>query len=199
MFVIIGDATEERILDSAGVRRARVVASVLPNDAANVFITLTVRELNPEVEIIARGESPSTEKKLLRSGANRVVLPASIGASRIAKLITNPSAEQWLAGTMDESSLNEELDHLGLEISEIPVPVGSDYVNHRLEELHFGDTNQFVVVAVRQKEGELLQNPDPDYRLQADDTLVIVTSQQSSMKIRKKTAKQEIQYRGARG
>ncbi|MEZ6046738.1 MAG: NAD-binding protein [Planctomycetaceae bacterium] len=62
LFVIIGDATEEKILEMAGVTKARVVASVLPDDAANVFITLTVRELNPEVEIIARGESPSTEK-----------------------------------------------------------------------------------------------------------------------------------------
>ena len=78
--VLIGDATDENTLLLSGIMRARVLATVLPDDTVNVFITLTARELNSELEIIARGESPSTERKLLRSGANKVVLPAARSA-----------------------------------------------------------------------------------------------------------------------
>jgi voltage-gated potassium channel Kch len=81
-----GEATEETVLLEAGVTRA----AVLPSDASNVFITLSARELNPDLTIIARGEDPSTERKLLQAGANRVVLPAHIGAERITHLILFP-------------------------------------------------------------------------------------------------------------
>lgn len=65
-------------MKTAGIARARVLATVLPNDAANVFITLSARNMNPRIQIIARGEVPSTERKLLQAGANRVVLPAEV-------------------------------------------------------------------------------------------------------------------------
>src|SRR5688572_12205659 len=79
-----GDATEEEVLKAVGIERARTVVTTLSNDAANVFITLTSRNLNPKLQIIARGESLSTQRKLHQAGADRVVLPASIGAQRIA-------------------------------------------------------------------------------------------------------------------
>jgi voltage-gated potassium channel len=84
---IHGDAADEAILHAAGVTRARVLATVLPNDAVNVFITLSARSLNPNLSIIARGELPSTEGELMQAGASKVVLPTHIGAERIAELI----------------------------------------------------------------------------------------------------------------
>jgi len=79
-----GDATEEGVLEYVGIRRACCLATVLPQDALNVFITLTARDLSPALKIIARGEQPSTEKKLLQAGADEVILPATIGGLRIA-------------------------------------------------------------------------------------------------------------------
>ncbi|MFK8114062.1 MAG: TrkA family potassium uptake protein [Rubripirellula sp.] len=81
-----GDAINDDTLIKVGLLRARTLASVLPNDAANVFITLTARDLCETVRIIARAESPTTERKLLRGGATSVVMPAAIGAVRIAQL-----------------------------------------------------------------------------------------------------------------
>jgi voltage-gated potassium channel len=68
-----GNAADETVLDGVGIQRAKVLATVLPDDAINVFITLTARELNPNLQIIARGELPSTEKKLRLAGADQVV------------------------------------------------------------------------------------------------------------------------------
>src|SRR5689334_16899862 len=72
-FCITGDATEEKVLREAGIERARVLVSAMPNDAENVFITLTGRQLSPELLIIARAEQPSTVKKLKHAGADHVV------------------------------------------------------------------------------------------------------------------------------
>lgn len=68
------DATDEDILRAMRVERAKVLATVLPDDAANVFITLSARSLNPKLEIIARGERPTTERKLIQAGADKVVM-----------------------------------------------------------------------------------------------------------------------------
>ena len=83
---MVGDAVGDDTLQKVGLLRARAFATVLPDDATNVFITLTARDLNASIRIIARAESPCTERKLMRSGATNVVMPAAIGAMRIAQL-----------------------------------------------------------------------------------------------------------------
>lgn len=87
-----GDATCDDTMMKLGIYNARSLATVLPNDAMNVFITLTARDLCEKIQIIARAESPSTERKLLRSGASQVVMPAAIGATRMAELVTRDHA-----------------------------------------------------------------------------------------------------------
>ena len=79
-----------------------------------MFITLTVRQIAPGVEIIARAEDPRTEKKLLRGGATRVVLPAAIGAQRIAHLITHTGTEEFLVQSERQDELRAELERVGL-------------------------------------------------------------------------------------
>lgn len=197
-FVIVGDATDEQVLESAGIGKARVLATVLPDDAANVFITLTARELNNDIEIIARGESPSTEKKLLRSGATRVVLPAAIGASRIARLITRPSAEQLLSETVQKGTLNEDLELIGMRMTELTVPANSDFVGLPLNRISFGEGVQFLVIAVRSADGKVSQDLQPDHILQPNDTLVLLAHRNTEVRLFKASVAREIMYRGAR-
>lgn len=89
-----GNAVDDETLHEAGLFRARTLATVLPDDAANVFITLTARDLCETVCIIARAECPSTERKLIRGGASHVVMPAAIGAIRMAQLASNPELQR---------------------------------------------------------------------------------------------------------
>jgi voltage-gated potassium channel len=198
MFVITGDATEEQTLESAGILRARVLATVLSDDTANVFITLTARELNPDVEIIARGESPSTEKKLLRSGANRVVLPAAIGAARIARMITRPSAEQLLSASCDHETMNEDLGQIGLLLTEFRVAANSASIGRPLSELSSGTRNRFIVIAVRHTTDEITRNPADDYIVQLGDALILLADHSAVPRLREKVAGFEMVYRGAR-
>jgi voltage-gated potassium channel len=198
MFVIVGDATEEKVLESAGITRARVLASVLPDDAANVFITLTARELNRDIEIIARGESPSTEKKLLRSGATRVVLPAAIGAARIARLITRPSAEEILCSASHQDTLTEDLEQIGVQMTELRVPANSDLAGRALKDIHFGAGLQFVTIAIRLSDGIVVRHPPATYALRADDTLVVLADHSAEMQMQRIASARETIYRGVR-
>jgi voltage-gated potassium channel len=149
MLVIVGDCTEDSVLLKAGIARASYVASVLSDDAANVFLTLTARELNAQVQIIARAESPATEKKLLRSGANRVVLPTSIGASKIANLITRPNEEELLMEYVGRDMLNEQLDQLGLRLQEFPITKASRLIGQSIGRVETGGGGGYLNRASR--------------------------------------------------
>jgi voltage-gated potassium channel len=161
MLTIQGEATDEEVLKSAGVARAKVLATVLPNDAANVFITLSTRNLNPKIRIIARGEVPSTEKKLLQAGADRVVLPTHIGADRIAHLILHPNASEILD---KRSASGVELEHhlsgLGLRLEEIEIGMDSALAHRKVGEVERESGGRIIAVAIQRKEGGTDVNPD---------------------------------------
>ncbi|UCD28168.1 MAG: NAD-binding protein, partial [Planctomycetota bacterium] len=87
---IAGDATEEIALQRAGIEHAKSLVTALTSDADNVFVTLTARQMRPDLYIVARAEQFTTEPKLKRAGANRVMSPQTIGAERIANILTRP-------------------------------------------------------------------------------------------------------------
>ncbi|WP_078814960.1 potassium channel family protein [Prosthecobacter debontii] len=170
-----GEATDEEVLRMAGVARAKVLATVLPNDAANVFITLSARNMNPQIQIIARGEVPSTERKLLQAGANRVVLPAHIGADRIAHLILHPNARELLGGkTKSSLDFEHHLTELGLDMEEIEIGPNSPWLHRRVEDLEAEAAGRLMALAILRKEGGTDMNPNPTAMLMPGDALVVM-------------------------
>ncbi len=113
---IHADATEENALKQAGIERARALESVVSSDPVNVFITLTARGLNKSIQIIARGEEPSTQKKPLQAGANAVVLPTHIGAEQIGSMILFPAIAEMIQSSERRRQMELDLRSLGLEI-----------------------------------------------------------------------------------
>lgn len=169
-----GDATHEELLVAARLEYASTLASVLPNDALNVFITLSARNLNPNITILARGELPSTEKKLIHAGANRVVLPAAIGGLRLAHMIVRPSASHLLETIENATMINDDLDQLGIRLSEIPVPEGSAYVGQTIGKIEIRGEGAFLIVGVQRADGTLVRKPGTDYLLEEGDHLVVI-------------------------
>src|SRR2546426_1768196 len=117
--VLVGDATLEESLREAGVERARGLAACLPNDADNVYVVLTARDLNPRLHIVARAAEEQAEAKLLRAGANHVVAPTIIGGHRMAVSYTKPAV-----GAVFES-INEGVSGLGFyeDVAEVGSPL----------------------------------------------------------------------------
>jgi voltage-gated potassium channel len=169
-----GDATDEDSLRYVGIERARTLATVLPNDAANVFITLSARSLNPRLDIIARGELPSTERKLLQAGANHVVLPTHIGAERIAEMILYKETARFLRGSGRMRDFEEVLHSLGLEIDVVSAAPECPIVGLTIEAVEQEANGAFFIVQLNRREGEAITGPAPDLRIEPGDGVVIV-------------------------
>jgi voltage-gated potassium channel Kch len=171
---LAADATDEVTLVSAGINRARVLATVLPDDAANVFITLSARSLNPRIEIIARGEAPTTERKLRHAGADRVVMPTHIGAERIAELIlfANGGIARDGAAAQDAELL---LQSFGLDFETLIVPANGGLTGMLVSEAERRGNGSFFIVQINRKVGGVLTRPDPDTRIEAGDGIGFIS------------------------
>lgn len=169
-----GDATEEATLQAVGIMRARTLTTVLASDAANVFITLTARGLNPGIEIIARGDRPSTGGKLLQAGANKVVLPTHIGAERIAELILYPETARFIRGSERMRDLDKLLQNLGLNMDVVTAAEGSQAVGQTIEALEHDAGGAFFVVQINRRDGEPITRPRRDLRIEPGDGLVLI-------------------------
>lgn len=162
-----GDATDEASLNDAGIARASHLIAVMPSDAENVFITLTARQLAPEIHIIARAEAPSTQKTLRQAGARHVITPAAIGAHRIVSLLTNPSAVEFAELVTNRSSLAIEMD-------EIPIRAHDPLVGHTLRDTDIGRRTGVLVIAVKRSDGRVEFPPSGDEPFSVGDTIVLL-------------------------
>ena len=175
---LVCDATDEEALRQAGIQRARTLATVLPNDAANVFITLSGRSLNPGIEIIARGELPSTESKLMQAGADRVVLPTHIGAERIAELILFPETSR----PDKMKQLEDSLWELGLETDVIVVAEKGALAGLTVAEIEARVGHGFFIVRLNRRDSAPIANPDRDTVVQGGDGLVVLGREIQSLR-----------------
>ncbi|HEY9643296.1 MAG TPA: potassium channel protein [Coleofasciculaceae cyanobacterium] len=169
-----GNATDEEVLQAVGIDRARVLSTVLPDDAANVFITLTARGLNPDLMIVARGEISTTEKKLRLAGANHVVSPASISGLRMANLITRPTTVEFLDQSEERSRLSELLAQIDVQVDELAIPQNSSLVGRTIADLEIRGKGTFIVVALRRCEGGLMTHPGHEEVLHSGDTVIVL-------------------------
>ncbi|MEX0269771.1 TrkA family potassium uptake protein [Leptolyngbyaceae cyanobacterium UHCC 1019] len=197
--VQMGSAADENILEAAGIMRAKYLATVLPDDAINVFITLTARGLNPQLIILARGEYLSTEKKLLQAGADRVVSPAAIGALRMSHMITHPAARDFLEQDDGRNSLNELLAQIDIQVEELAIAPGSNLTGATVGSVQVRGKGTFVVVALRKAAGSTVIHPDNETFLEEGDTLIVMGHKGDIPKFARHYAnKRQMQYRGAK-
>ncbi|NND96327.1 MAG: potassium channel protein [Pirellulaceae bacterium] len=164
---VIGDATDEEVLNGAGITHAKTLVISLPSDADNVFITLTARGMNSELQIIARAEQRTSEKKLRQAGANRVVMPAVIGARQMARMVTRPS-------TADLFELAAESAFVDLEIDEIEVKPDSGFAGKSVVDTQAHKRHKLLIIAIKRPDGELIFNPSAESRLNVADTLILM-------------------------
>ncbi|HEX6289119.1 MAG TPA: potassium channel protein [Herpetosiphonaceae bacterium] len=164
---ILGDATEDRVLRQVGVERAKGLLIATASDAANVFITLTARAFNDRLMIVARASDESTESKLLKAGADKVIAPEVVGGQRMAALVLRPETTD-LVDTLtlahDEQSW----------IDEALIDQGSALCGLTLGETSIHSRTGARVIAIRRASGELITNPDGQEALHPGDVLISV-------------------------
>ncbi len=173
--VLVRDATLEETLHEAGVDHARGLAACLPDDADNVYVVLTARDLNPNLHIVARAAEEQAEAKLIRAGANRVVAPTFIGGHRMALALTKPAVGDFL-----DSITANKLD-LGFEQLEIE-PV-STLVGRKLSESNIRSELDIVVVSIRRIDGEVIFNPSGEAVIKGGDMLIAIGKAEALIKL----------------
>jgi len=173
--VLVRDATLEESLREAGVDRARGLAACLPDDADNVYVVLTARDLNPNIHIVARAAEEQAEPKLIRAGANRVVAPTIIGGHRMAMALTKPAVEDFL-GSITANKLE-------LAFEQLEVDAGSPLVGQKLRETNIRSELDIVVVSIRRGDGQILFNPTGEAMIQSGDILIAIGHAESLMKL----------------
>lgn len=169
-----GDSTHEAVLEEVGIHRAKALVAVLPDDRTNVFITLTARDLNAHIKILARGELPATERKLRLAGADHIVLPDTISAIQISNIIVRPAGMDFLNNAYERSYLNEFLANVEVQMEELQVQEHSPFVEKTLMELQVRAKGSFMVVALRRQNDRLIFRPSTSQLLNAGDTLIIL-------------------------
>ena len=160
-----GDATEEAVLIDAGINRARGLVSVVQSDADNVYVVLTARELNPEIEIIARAGEEAAEKKLRRAGATRVISPYRIGGMRLVMGIIKPAVMSFLELAMDQRKLD-------VDVEEVRVVEHSSYSGKKLIETEIRRELNLIIIAIKKSDGRMVFNPGPETVIEDNDTLI---------------------------
>ena len=204
-FALVGDATSDAVLLEAGITRASALATVLTNDALNVFITLTARNLNPDLRIIARAEDPSSEAKMMQAGADKVVLPSALSGERAAQMILRPAMVDFFAG-QDLSALEHELRALGVQIEQFEVDGKSSLIGRSVGELESSGDGGFLVVAIRRAGGELVQNPEKHFTFAEEDSVLFMGHAEDIPQLREAFAlanlrpavRRAVVYRGAK-
>ncbi len=164
--VMVGDATLEETLRDVGVEHARGLAACLPNDADNVYVVLTARDLNPNLRIVARAAEEQAEAKLLRAGANHVIAPTIIGGHRMAVALTKPAVSEF----MDSITANE----LGLGFEQVEVEATSSLVGQELRSTPIRSELDVVIVSIRRQSGEVFFNPAADATIESGDILIAI-------------------------
>jgi voltage-gated potassium channel len=165
LLVIAGDATDESALLKAGVDRAKALVAVLSCDADNVFITLTARGLNPNLFIVARAEGSAAEQKLIRAGADKVVLPYLVGGNRLANAVLRPAVVDFI----EIASQRTQMDLL---MEEIAVMEGSRLDNKALKDSGISRELGIIIIAIKKTNGEMVFNPSFNTEIFAGDKLI---------------------------
>jgi voltage-gated potassium channel len=185
---VIGDATEDEVLERAGIRRARGIVAALPGDRDNLFIVVSARQLNPSLRIIAKGVDVAAAEKLKRAGADSVVNPAFIGGVRMVSEMIRPQVVEFLDLMLRDKDKN-------LRIEEVVVPKGSPLVGKPIFEAQIRKKTDLLVVAVREppvtpsQPGKFIYNPGPEMRIVADMALIVLGETQNVHKLRSSIAR----------
>lgn len=163
-----GDANEDEVLMEAGIEHAHYIITTLPDDAANLFVVLSARQLNKKLNIISRASQITSQKKLRLAGANQVIMPDKIGGDHMASLVVMPD----LISFMDELSLEGEhttnLEEVAIE------EISEEGECNSLRDLDLRRKTGCTIIGYIAPDGKYTINPEADMQLQPKSKVIVL-------------------------
>jgi voltage-gated potassium channel len=175
---IIGDATSDSVLLEAGIQSAKGLVACSDSDVANVYVTLSARVLNPNLNIVARAAFKDTEKKLLMAGANRVISPYFISGNRMAALAMRPITSDFL----DLVTHGGQVD---FSLYELAVPEGSPLIGRSISEANIRNRSGALILAIKKADNSFNLQPNAHTIIEKDDTMIAIGTQGQFDKLEK--------------
>ncbi|SCY45063.1 voltage-gated potassium channel [Nonlabens sp. Hel1_33_55] len=167
-YFLRGNANEDEVLLSAGIDKASTLISALPDDADNLFIVLSARQLNKELKIISRASEETSYKKLKLAGADNVILPDQIGGQHMASLIVSPDLiEFW-------DNLSYGGDD-GVNLEQVSFEQMFDHQNEcTIIDLNMRQKTGCTIIGYKSPNGEYIVNPNPDTVIGKGSKIIVV-------------------------
>ncbi len=168
ILVIEGQATEEEVLEKAGISRAKGLIAALPSEVDNIVTVLTARNLNKDIYIIANSTSKSGSQKLMKVGANKTMSAVEISGKRIASLMIKPNIISFL-------DVVTKVGDVEMDLEEVIVKKGSYLENKDLIAAQIPNKTGLIVLAIkRNKDKKMLFNPPGNYIFETNDVLIVL-------------------------
>lgn len=174
---IDGDATHDECLRRAGIGRAKGLVAALGNDAENVYLVLSARDLDAKLNIVSWASTVEAETKVLRAGANRALSPYVQGGRRIANMLTTPHALEFLENAIGGND--------NIRLGEIEVRANSKVAGHSLLEAGITRDLGVIIIGIRRTSGKLEFNPAADEVLGEGDILIGIGNTEQIERLRK--------------
>lgn len=170
--VLMGDATNDEVLKAAGIERARGIACAVSSDPDNLYITLTARDLNKGVRIVARANDEAAIGRLVKAGADKVVSPAITGSSRISQMLLRPAVADFI-------ELADMTERFELEIEQVEIGPESPFIGIALKDTGIRSDHDVIVIAIKRAAGEMIFNPSAETIVEVRDAMVVIGSHTS--------------------
>lgn len=178
ILVIEGQATEEEVLEKAGISRAKGLIAALPSEVDNIVTVLTARNLNKDIYIIANSTSKSGSQKLMKVGANKTMSAVEISGKRIASLMIKPKIISFL-------DVVTKVGDVEMDLEEVIVKKGSYLENKDLIAAQIPNKTGLIVLAIkRNKDKKMLFNPPGNYTFETNDVLIVLGREEQVEKLR---------------
>jgi len=167
---IQGDPAEDDVLISAGIADAKGILLSLPTDEANLFVTLTARNLSPDIRIVTKGIHPKSHKKIKKAGANAVVSPTFIGGMRMVSEMVRPAVVSFLDKMLRERDVVRRVEEVSLKS-------GSNIIGKTIADSKITEIKDALLVALKRITAEAYDfKPPADSELQENDVLFFITT-----------------------
>jgi voltage-gated potassium channel len=169
---VTGDATRDEVLNQANIEKARSLIACLPNDADNLFIVLTAKAINPNLQIISRSSQRSSVAKIKMAGAHHVIMPDSIGGTHMASIVSAPEVIEFLDQIRLEGQHGANIE--GISFEQLP----DKYKGRTLGELEIKRETGATIVGFKTKDGSYIINPDDSTRIEERSSLFVLGNAQ---------------------
>ncbi|MGB0871064.1 MAG: potassium channel family protein [Flavobacteriales bacterium] len=161
-YAIVGDVTNDEILDNSNVKNASSLIAALPNDANNLFLVLSARQLNPTMKIISRATNDKTVNKLYVAGADNVIMPDKVGGTHMATLVVSPDLVEFI----DNITVGNEKGITLEELSYHDIP--EELKDKSIKELQLRESSGCTIIGLKTPDGSYTINPSADTKITQD-------------------------------